>query len=57
MLKSSGRYNEALKNYNNYLKQREEEHEQEIKSIDSLYGIDLLKYIAKALCDIKYKIN
>lgn len=51
------KYNEALESYNDYLKQRKIDYKQEIDSINTLHDTDLLRYIAKTLCDIKYKIN
>lgn len=51
------KYNRAIEEYNEYLKQRNEEYKQELESIDRLYDTDLLRYIARVLCDIKYKLK
>ena len=51
------RYNKAIEDYNEYLGQRKEEYEKEYESIDRLFDTDLLRYIAKVLCNIKYKMD
>lgn len=51
------KYNRAIGEYQEYLAKRKEEYKQELASIDRLYDTDLLRYIARVLCDIKYKID
>ncbi len=49
-------YNEALEDYKKYLEGKKEEYQKEYESIDRLFDTDLLRYIAKVLCTIKYKL-
>lgn len=51
------RYNKVIELYNEELKQRKVEYEKEYESIDRLFDTDLLRYIAKVLCTIKYKMD
>lgn len=51
------RYNKAIEDYSDYLEKRKEEYEKEYESIDRLFDTDLLRYIAKVLCTIKYKMD
>lgn len=51
------RYNKAIEDYSDYLEKRKEEYEKECESIDRLFDTDLLRYIAKVLCTIKYKMD
>lgn len=53
----SEKYNETIEDYNSRLKKNREEHQKELESIDRLYDTDLLRYIARVLCDIKYKLK
>lgn len=53
----ASKYNKAIEDYNNYLEQRKEEYQKEYESIDRLFDTDLLRYIAKVLCTIKYKMD
>ena len=49
-------WNEAIQAYNEDLKVQKEEMNKELESIDRLFDTDLLRYIAKVLCMIKYKL-
>ena len=53
----ANRYNKAIEDYSDYLEKRKEEYEKEYESIDRLFDTDLLRYIAKVLCTIKYKMD
>lgn len=49
-------WNEAIQAYDKDLKVQKEEMNKELESIDRLFDTDLLRYIAKVLCMIKYKL-
>lgn len=49
-------WNEAMQAYDEDLKVQKEEMNKELESIDRLFDTDLLRYIAKVLCKIKYKL-
>lgn len=53
MAELGSEYNKVLEN----LEQRKESYNQELESIDRLYDTDLLRYIARVLCDIKYRLK
>jgi len=49
-------YNRALEEYQKEMSNRRKAYKEERDSIDNLYDTDLLRYIAKTLCDIKHSI-